>query len=158
MQGIYLNNFCQLYIHKNKSMNDTLLYTLPQWFIFSGILVVTYGWIEDKKSFRIIGASILVLLGIYSLFVLSGDYFAASKFLTLEEIASEELDDEIIDEIPFQAKLLPAYWSFVVASVLALPAIFLDIKNNRKYRLFLLLSGFVCLFGFFIIIGALKTL
>ena len=139
-------------------MNDTLLYTLPQWFIFAGIFVVTYGWIEDKKPFRIIGALLLVLLGVYSLFILSGDYFAANYYLTPEEIASEELDDEILDEIPFQAKLLPAYLSFVVAAVLALPAIILDIRNSKKYRLFIVLSGLVCLFGFFIIIGAVRTL
>lgn len=139
-------------------MNDTLLYSLPQWFIFVGIFVVIYGWVENKKSFRIIGASILVLLGTYSLFLLSGDYFAASKFLTPEEIASEELDDLIISKIPFQAKLLPAYWSFVTAAILALPAIFLDIKDNKKYCWFIVVAGLVCLFGFFIIIGAVKAL
>lgn len=139
-------------------MNDTFLYTLPQWFIFAGIFVVTYGWIEDKKPFRIIGASILVILGIYALFILMGDYFAASKFLTPEEIASEELDNEIIDEIPFQLKLLPAYWSFVVCAFLALPAIFLDLKNNKKFRLFIILAGLTSLFGFFIIVGALRML
>lgn len=139
-------------------MNDTFLYTLPQWFIFVGIFVVTYGWIEDKKPFRIIGASILVILGIYALFILMGDYFTASKFLTPEEIASEELDNEIIDEIPFQVKLLPAYWSFVVSAFLALPAIFLDLKNNKKFRLFIILAGLTSLFGFFIIVGALRML
>ncbi len=139
-------------------MNDTLIYTLPQWFIFTAIIVVTYGWVEDKKTFRIIGNSIMVLLGIYALFIISGDYFAAKDFLTLEEVASEELDNEIIDEIPFQAKLFPAYLSFVASSVLALPAIFLDIKNSKKYRWFLILAGLVALYGFFVIVGAVRTL
>ena len=139
-------------------MNDTLIYTLPQWFIFTAIIVVTYGWVEDKKTFRIIGTSIMVLLGIYALFIISGDYFAAKDFLTLEEVASEELDNEIIDEIPFQAKLFPAYLSFVASSVLALPAIFLDIKNSKKYRWFLIIAGLVALYGFFVIVGAVRTL
>lgn len=139
-------------------MNDTLLYTLPQWFIFAAIIVVTYGWVEEKKQFRIIGASIMVLLGIYSLIILSGDYFAAIEFLTLEEIVSEELDGEIIDELPFQAKLFPAYLSFVAAAVLALPAIFLDLRNSKIYRWFIVLSVLVSLFGFFVIVGALKAL
>ena len=139
-------------------MNETLIYTLPQWFIFTAIIVVTYGWVEDKKTFRIIGAVIFVLLGIYSAIILSGDYFAAKDFLSLEEVASEELDNEIIDEIPFQARLFPAYLSFVASSVLALPAIFLDIKNSKKYRLFIILAGLVALFGFFVIIGAVRTL
>jgi len=139
-------------------MSDTFLYTLPQWFIFAGIFVVTYGWVEDKKPFRIIGALILFLLGIYSLFILLGDSFAASQFLTPEEIASEVFDDEIIDEIPFEAKLVPAYWSFVLAAVFTLPAIFLDIKNNKNYRWFITSAGLIALFGFFIIIGAVRTL
>ena len=139
-------------------MNDTLLYTLPQWFIFAGIFVITYGWVENKKPFRIIGSALLVLLGVYSLFLLFGESFAASEFLSPEEIASEEIDDEIIDEIPFRAKLIPAYWSFVVAAFLALPAIILDIKDSGKYRVFIILAGLTCLFGFFIIIGAIKTL
>ncbi len=139
-------------------MNDTLLYTLPQWFVFAAIIIVTYGWFEDKKPFRIIGALLFVLLGIYSLIILSGDYFAAKDFLTPEEIVREELDDEIIDEIPFQAKLFSAYLSFIVSSILALPAILLDLKNSKKYRWFIIISGLVSLFGFFVIIGAVKTL
>lgn len=139
-------------------MNDTLLYTLPQWFIFSGIFVIAYGWVEDKKPFRIIGTSILVLLGVYSVYVILGDSFAASEFLTPEEIAREELDDEILNEIPFQARLMPAYWSFVLGAIAAAPAIFLDIKNNRKYRWFIVASAIIVLFGFFVIIGAIRTL
>ena len=139
-------------------MNDTLLYTLPQWFVFAAVIIVTYGWIEDKKSFRIIGALLFVLLGVYSLIILSGDYFAAKDFLTPEEIVREELDGEIIDEIPFQAKLFSAYLSFVLAAILTLPAIFLDLKNSKKYRWFIILSGLIALFGFFVIIGAVKTL
>lgn len=139
-------------------MNDTLYYTLPQWFIFAGIFVIIYGWVEDKKPFRIIGAVLFLLLGIYSLIILSGDYFAAKDFLTPNEIASEELDGEIIDEIPFQAKLFPAYLSFVLAAILALPAILLDLKNSKKYRWFIILSGLISLFGFFVIIGAVRTL
>ncbi len=139
-------------------MNDTLLYTLPQWFVFAAIIIVTYGWVEDKKPFRIIGAMLFVLLGVYSLIILSGDYFAAKDFLTPEEIVREELDDEIIDEVPFQAKLFSAYLSFVLAAILALPAIFIDLKNSKKYRWFIILSGLISLFGFFVIIGAVKTL
>lgn len=139
-------------------MNDTLLYTLPQWFIFAGIFVITYGWVENKKQFRIIGSAILILLGIYSLYILLGDHLASGQFLSPEEIASEELDDEIIDEIPFQAKLIPAYWSFVVASILAIPSIILDLKDQQKYRLFVILAGLTSLFGFFVIIGAVRSL
>jgi hypothetical protein len=139
-------------------MNDTFLYTLPQWFIFAAIFVVVYGWMEDKKVFRVIGASILILLGIFSLFVIFGDSLAAGKFLTPNEIASEELADGVIDEIPFQAKMLPAYISFVLSAVLTIPAIVLDIKNKKGYRWFIISAGLVSLFGFFVIVGILKYL
>lgn len=139
-------------------MNDTLLYTLPQWFIFAAVFVITYGWIENKKPFRIIGAIILFLLGVFSLFVLLGDSFAAKDFLTPEEIVHEEFDEEILDEIPFQARLLPAYLSFVIASVFAFPAIFFDLKNSKKYRWFYIAAGVIVLFGFFLIVTAVKSL
>ena len=139
-------------------MNETLLYTLPQWFIFAAIFVAVYGWIEKKKAFRIIGASILILLGIFSLFVIFGDSLAAGEFLTPNEIASEELEEVIVGEIPFQAKLLPAYLSFVLSAVLAIPAIVLDIKNKKGYQWFIILAGLVSLFGFFVIVGILKYL
>ena len=139
-------------------MNDTFLYTLPQWFIFASVSVSVYGWIEGKKPFRIIGGSILIILGIYSLFILSGDYFAGNEYLTLEEIAREELDDDIIDEVPFQAKLFPAYISFVVSSIFALPAIYLDLKNKKRFKIFIILAGLISLFGFFVIVGAVRSL
>jgi len=139
-------------------MNDTFLYTLPQWFIFFFFFVAVYGWMEDKKAFRIIGASILVLFGIFSLFVIFGDSLAAGKFLTPNEIASEELADGVVDEVPFQVKLLPAYISFVISAVLAIPAIVLDIKNKISFLWFILSAGLMSLFGFFVIVGVLKYL
>lgn len=139
-------------------MNDTFLYTLPQWFIFSAVFVAVYGWVEKKKVFRIIGASIFVLLGIYSIFVITGDYLAGGEFLTPGEIADLEITDELNEEIPFQAKLLPAYISFIVSGILAIPAIYLDLKNNKKYQWFVISAGLVSLMGFFIVVGVLQYL
>ena len=137
---------------------DTFIYTLPQWFIFAGIFVIVYGWVEHKKVFRIIGALVLVFLGIFATWAITQGYFSASNFLTPDELISEDMEEEIIDEIPFQATLLPAYWSFIIAAVLALPAIFLDLKDKKPNRLFYILAGLVSLLGFFIIVGALKSL
>ncbi len=139
-------------------MNDTFLYTLPQWFIFAAVFVAVYGWIEKKKAFRVIGAFILVLLGLYSVFIISGDYLAAAKFLTPGEIADQELSEDTIEEIPFQARLLPAYLSFIASAVLAVPAIILDLKNRKSYTWFILLAGLVALLGFFIVVGVIKYL
>ncbi len=139
-------------------MNDTLLYTLPQWFIFAAVFVAVYGWIEKKKAFRLIGSFIFVLLGVFSVFVLTGGYLAGAEFLTPGEIADLELTDESMEEIPFQARLLPAYVSFVVSAVIAIPAIFLDLKNKKSYQPVILIAVLVALFGFFIIIGALNKI
>jgi len=141
-----------------KRMDQTFLYTLPQWFIFAGIFVTAYGWIENKQSFRLIGYTIIILLGFYSVYILTGDYFAASKFLTPEEIMREELEDEVMNEVPFQAKLLPAYWSFVASSLLILPSLFFDLKHKKSYRIFIFLSGITALAGFFMIVGAVRSL
>lgn len=135
---------------------DTFLYTLPQWFIFSAVIVIAYGWVEQKKVFRIIGSVVLILLGVFAVYAISAGYFAAGRFLTPDEMVSQQMDEELTGEIPFQARLLPAYLSFIVSGILALPAIYFDWKDKKPTRLFIILAGLVSLFGFFIIAGALK--
>lgn len=139
-------------------MGETLFYTLPQWFIFSAIFVVVYGWAENKKAFRAIGAALFVLLGFFALYALSGDFFAARGFLTPSEIVSEELAENRVEEIPLQVQLFPAYLSFVLSAILAVPAILLDWKNKKSYRYFIVLAALTSLFGFFVVVGALRTL
>lgn len=137
---------------------ETFIYTLPQWFIFSAIAVIAYGWVEKKKVFRIIGAVLFMALGFFAAWSIYWGYFSAHEFLTPHEIVSEEMDEEMVSEIPFQARLLPAYWSFIVSGVLAVPAIWFDWRDKKPNRLFLILAGLVSLFGFFIIVGELKML
>jgi predicted ferric reductase len=139
-------------------MNETLLYTLPQWFIFAAIFVTVYGWVEQKKPFRIIGISIFILLGVFSLFVIFGDYLAAGKYLTPEEIANQQIYEDTEEEMPFIGKLLPAYLSFIISAILAIPAIFLDVRNKKSYRWFAVIAALVSLLGFFIIVGVIKYL
>jgi hypothetical protein len=117
-----------------------------------------YGWIEDKKVFRLIGAFVLVMLGVFSLFVLMGDYFDAGKYLTPEEVTNRELEENVPEEIPVIAKLLPAYLSFLLSALFVIPAILLDIMNKKSYRIFLIISSLVALSGFFVIVGVLKFL
>ncbi|MFW5822247.1 MAG: hypothetical protein ACOCU7_02555 [Tangfeifania sp.] len=137
---------------------DTILYTLPQWLVFGAIIGIAYGWVEQKKVFRLIGTSFFILLGMFSGYAIYSGYFSASEFLTPEEIMSEELDENIISEMPFQARLLPAYWSFIVSGILAIPGIWFDLKERKPKRLFIILSGIVALLGFFIIVGELRAL
>lgn len=139
-------------------MNENVfLYTIPQWIIFTAVFVSAYGWIENKKVFSLIGLGIFFALGMFAAFVLTGDYFAASEYLTPEEIIREEIDEEIIDEIPFQAKLLPAYISFLISGIIAIPSFFLELKNTKFKKTFLVITGLIALLGFFIIVGALKS-
>jgi predicted membrane channel-forming protein YqfA (hemolysin III family) len=137
---------------------DTILYTLPQWFIFGAIIGIAYGWVEQKKVFRVLGLSLYILLALFAAYAIYSGMFSASEYLTPEEIMSEELDEDIISEIPFEAKLLPAYWSFIVSGILAIPGIYFDWRERKPKRLFMLLSGLVSLFGFFIIVGELRML
>jgi hypothetical protein len=62
------------------------------------------------------------------------------------------------EEIPFQAKLLPAYLSFIISAILAIPAIFLDIRSKKSYKWFSIITGLVSLLGFFIIVGVIRYL
>ena len=137
-------------------MSDTFIYTVPQWFIFAAIIGMVYGWIEEKKAIRMIGAGILIALGIFSLIILSGDYFSAGKFLTQEELASQQLEENIPEEIPFIARLFPAYLLFVISAVLSVPAIIFDLKNKKGYVYWAIIAGLVALAGFFVIVGQLK--
>lgn len=137
---------------------NVFLYTLPQWFIFASIIVTVYGWIEKKKSFRLIGMFILVAFGIYAAWAIGQGYFLSSKFLTLEELYMEEVEGELTEQIPFEGMLLPAYWSFVACGILALPALFFEWKNKKPRRFFAVIASLTALFGFFVTVGALKLL
>jgi len=138
-------------------MNTTFLYTFPQWFVFAAMFVVIYGWVEDKKTFRLIGITIFILLALFSVYVIKGDFLAAGKYPTPEEIVGEELGEEVISDVPIEAKLLPAYLSFIFAGILAIPAIILDWKEKKYAKLFIILTGLVALMGFFIIVGAIRS-
>ena len=136
----------------------TFLYTVPQWIVFAAMFVVVYGWVENKKPFRIIGLALFFSLGLFSIYIMSAGYLATTFYLTPEEIINEELEDEVIHELPFQARLLPAYLSFLFSAILSIPAIILEVKNNKYRKLFIVFTCLISLLGFFVIVGALKTL
>lgn len=138
-------------------MSQVFLYTFPQWVVFAALFVVIYGWVEHKKVFRLTGESLFILLGIFAVIVLLGDYLAAGNFLTPDEIAAEELNDEILNEAPIEAQLLPAYLSFAIAGTLAIPSLILEWKNHKRANLMIVITAMVALLGFFIIVGALRT-
>jgi len=138
-------------------MTEVFLYTFPQWIIFAALFGIVYGWVENKKAFRLIGLAAFIALGLFSIYVFIGDFLAPGQLLTPEEIMHEELHDEIINEAPIEAQLLPAYLSFIGSAVLALAAFVLDWLNKKQYRLFTVLAGLVALLGFFIVVGAVRS-
>jgi len=137
---------------------DTILYTLPQWFVFAGIIASVYGWVEKKKMFRMIGPLIFILLGLYAGFAIASGYFSAYDYLTPAEIMNEELEQETFEDLPLQAKILPAYWIFIVSGIVAIPAFIFEWKEKKLRNLFMILTGLTALFGFFIIVGELRML
>lgn len=139
-------------------MTDVFLYTFPQWIVFAALFGLVYGWVENKKAFRLIGLAFLIVLGLFSLYVILGDYLAPGKFLTPEEVMSEELNDEILNEAPVEAQLLPAYLSFIGVAVLAMAALVLDWMNKKYNRLFIVMASLVALLGFFIVVGTVRSI
>jgi hypothetical protein len=137
---------------------DILLYTLPQWFIFAGVIASIYGWVEHKKVFRMLGPVIFFLLGLFSLYSIATGSFLAHNFLTPEEIINEEMEEEIMEELPFIAQIFPAYIAFLVSGALAVPAFILEWKDRKGKSLLIVLTAIAGLLGFFIIVGALKSL
>lgn len=138
-------------------MNQVFLYTFPQWIVFAGLFMIIYGWVENKKVFRLIGIAIFIALGIFAAVVVFGDYLAAGHYLSPEEVAAQELDGETLNEIPIEAKLMPAYWSFLLASILAIPAFLLDLKERKYVKVLTVIMALVALLGFFVIVGALRA-
>lgn len=135
-----------------------MLYTLPQWFVFSAVIAIVYGWVEQKKVFMKIGLGILILLSLFSVYLIAAGHFAAGSFLTPEEIVSEQMEDEILPEIPIQVKLLPAYISFIFSGLTALPALYFVQKEKKTGKWLVVISVLISLLGFFMVVGVVKNL
>ncbi|MDX9909557.1 MAG: hypothetical protein GX792_05675 [Bacteroidales bacterium] len=137
---------------------DTILYTVPQWFVFVAIIASVYGWVEQKKVFRLMGAVLFFLLGVFSLYALLTGSFSSREYLTPAEIISHEMEEEIFEELPFSAQLFPAYIIFLLSGLLSVPAFFLQWRELKGKNLFVILTAFTSIAGFFIIVDALKSL
>ena len=147
-------------------MNTSFLYSVPQLIIFTGIAAIVYGWVEQKRPFRIIGASILIILGLYAIYVLLSGYLAGHKYFTPYEAVMGELDEQemlsddelLFYDVPFQVKLFPAYISFLISAAIAIPALIFELlKNNKFFRIFIILAILASLVGFFIDVEVIRS-
>ena len=137
---------------------DQFLYTLPQWIIFAGFISFVYGFVEKKMVFRLTGIVIFILLGLYAAWAIYSGYFSSHSFLTPEEIINEELDEIIPEDLPFTAKLFPAYIFFVISGLTAIPALIFEIKSIKWKTFMSIISAILAICGFFIIVGTLRSL
>jgi predicted membrane channel-forming protein YqfA (hemolysin III family) len=138
-------------------IQDTVLYTIPQWFVFAAIIASVYGWVEKKKVFRLLGVILFFFLGIFSLYALLTGSFSFREYLTPSEIINQEMEEEFFEELPFSARLFPAYIAFLISGALAVPTFFLQLKNWKGRNLLLILTAFAGIAGFFVIVDALKN-
>jgi len=136
---------------------NTFLYIVPQWFIFASVIALAYGWVEKKRGLRMIGFGLLIALGLYAIYAIAEGYFVFHNFLTPEEIIASEMEEEFIEEMPIEGRILPAYWLFIASAITAIPGFALEWKNKKQARIFIFISELIALGGFFIIVGALRT-
>ncbi len=144
---------------KIETMNpEQFIYTLPQWIVFAGIIAYVYGNVEKKKVFRLTGIVILIILGLFAAWAINRGYFSSHRYLTPEEIISEEMDENIAGDLPFPARLFPAYIFFLFSGLTAVPALIFELKESKWKSYLTIISAFFAVTGFFIIAGALNAL
>ena len=136
--------------------NDIFLYTLPQWFVFAGVIASVYGWVEKKRAFRMVGPMIFFLLGLFSSWVLLKGYLSAFALLTPEEVVTEQMEEAVFEDIPFHVRLYPAYILFLVSGITAIPSFISEWMNGKRKGVFMIITSLIGLMGFFIIVGALR--
>jgi hypothetical protein len=137
---------------------DPMLYTVPQWFVFAGVVSSIYGWIEHKQVFRLLGPVFFLLLSFFSLWALLNGSFASVEFLSPEEMVNEDMEERVVGQVPMQVQLFPAYLSFLISGFLAVPAVIAEWRGHKSRLWFIITTALAGLFGFFIIVGSLKSI
>ena len=131
-----------------------LLLTIPQWIIFVSIVVIFYGWIENKKVFWEIGAFSLVLLGAFALYALLSKLVSPDIFISEDELNQEVLD---MSEIPRALHMVPIYWGLTLNGILSLITFISEMKKNKHYKWLTVVTILFCLAIFFMLLNALNT-
>lgn len=129
-------------------ISNYVVLTVPQWAIFVAISAMIYGWLEKKRIFGLVGSGTLVVLGLYSAIVLwAGMLVPESMFDIPGHLPGEELFNA--DELPVEGRLLPFYWGLVANGVIALIAMFLEIRNRKSPNRLKLIIGLIAVLLFF---------
>jgi hypothetical protein len=126
--------------------------TVPQWAIFAAVTIIFYGWTEKKRVFELIGLSILILLGLFSAWVIwSGLLLPEGLFDTAETFGGEELFAP--DDIPLEGRMLPVYWGMTVTGAVALVTFLLELNQSKTAKAMKVVSIILALLMFFGMIG-----
>jgi hypothetical protein len=135
--------------------NFTVL-TVPQWAIFAGITVMIYGWVEKKSIFGIVGAGILVALGLFAAYAIYAGLMMPESML---EISDNLPKDELFkpDELPVEGRLLPFYWVLIFNGILALSAMFAEIYKKKIASVLKITIGAIALVVFFLMMAAVRV-
>ena len=137
-------------------ISDYWVVTIPQWGIFAGITVLIYGWAEKKRGFGLIGAGILVLLGLYAGWaVLSGMVAPASLIDPVDPFTGERAF--LPEELPVEGRVLPHYLGLILNGVLALAVLLTDLFRKKAAKVLKTITGFFSVFLFFMLISMLRS-
>ena len=133
-------------------MQNSILYTIPQWGIFLGIAAIIYAWIEKKRTIGMLGNGFLILLGIYALYAILTQLVGIE--INMSEVTTEEILS--IDDLPLENKLLPIYWGLVATGFIALISLILEFLKKKASRIFTVLAGVLGLALFFMVYGLIS--
>ena len=137
-------------------ISNYIIITIPQWAIFAGITVMIYGWVEKKRIFGIIGAGILVLLGIYATWaIISGALIPQELLDATDPFTDEKLFSP--DELPVEGRLLPHYWGLVLSGLLALATLLSEIYHKRFTSFLKVITGILSVIIFFLMMAAIRA-
>ncbi len=133
-----------------------MIITIPQWAIFAGITVMIYGWVEKKHIFGIIGAGILVLLGIYAAWaIVSGALIPEGMMDAIDPFSDEKLFSP--DELPVEGRLLPHYWGLMLNGLLALATLLSEIYHKRFTNTLKVITGILSIILFFLMMAVIRA-
>ncbi len=119
------------------------LASISQWTLFLGIALILFSWIEKKEKLAIAGQAVLILLGLFSLWVI----------LTNNNIVPANNGNPISKEI----KILSYFKLATYFSGFNLISLLLNLFRIRFNKFSLYLAVFIGLMLFFMVFNILQT-
>ncbi|MBL7972450.1 MAG: hypothetical protein JNL03_13115 [Prolixibacteraceae bacterium] len=119
------------------------LTSISQWFLFAGIALILYGWIEKKEALILSGQFSFVALGLLAAWVLL-NYTAGTA-----QVAG--------NHIPKEIKTLAYFKGLILFAGLSLVTLVLKLIRFRFYKISLFVLILFALMMFFMVFNILQT-